>query len=115
MSWLACWLDELRRFSLLSLFTAALAVLAVYLVRYGLSVLGQGGGKPPPRPSRLALLQEDEGGSLFTWLLSLSSWRREWQKAWVAALNKEAGLQEVSERPDPRPGGWLFFLVFFLL
>ncbi|KAL7983626.1 hypothetical protein Chor_000502 [Crotalus horridus] len=94
MSWLACWLDELQRFSLLSLFTAALAVLAVYLVRYGLSVLRQGGGKPPPPPSRPGLLQEDEGGSLFTWLLSLSSWRGEWQKAWVAALNKEAGLRE---------------------
>ncbi|XP_039225092.1 C2 domain-containing protein 2 isoform X2 [Crotalus tigris] len=94
MSWLACWLDELQRFSLLSLFTAALAVLAVYLVRYGLSVLRQGGGKPPPRPSRPGLLQEDEGGSLFTWLLALSSWRGEWQKAWVAALNKEAGLRE---------------------
>lgn len=109
MSWLACWLDELQRFSLLSLFTAALAVLAVYLVRYGLRVLRQGGGKPPPRPSRPGLLQEDEGGSLFTWLLSLSSWRGEWQKAWVAALNKEAGLREVSECPDPRPAGVFFF------
>ncbi|XP_058042926.1 C2 domain-containing protein 2 isoform X2 [Ahaetulla prasina] len=94
MSWLACWLDELQRFSLLSLFTAALAVLTVYLVQYGLSVLRQGGGKPPPRPSRPGLLQEDEGRSLFTWLLSLSSWKSEWQKAWIAALNKEAGLRE---------------------
>uniref|UniRef100_A0A2D4JZQ6 Uncharacterized protein n=1 Tax=Micrurus paraensis TaxID=1970185 RepID=A0A2D4JZQ6_9SAUR len=95
MSWLACWLDELQRFSLLSLFTAALAVLTVYLVQYGLSLLRQGGGKPPPpRPSRPGLLQEDEGGSLFTWLLSLNSWRSEWHKAWIAALNKEAGLRE---------------------
>uniref|UniRef100_A0A2D4PEV6 Synaptotagmin-like mitochondrial and lipid-binding domain-containing protein n=1 Tax=Micrurus surinamensis TaxID=129470 RepID=A0A2D4PEV6_MICSU len=95
MSWLAWWLDELQRFSLLSLFTAALAVLTVYLVQYGLSLLRQGGGKPPPpRPSRPGLLQEDEGGSLFTWLLSLNSWRSEWHKAWIAALNKEAGLRE---------------------
>ncbi|XP_026529787.1 C2 domain-containing protein 2 isoform X2 [Notechis scutatus] len=95
MSWLACWLDELQRFSLLSLFTAALAVLSVYLVQYGLSLLRQGGGKPPPpRPSRPGLLPEDEGGSLFTWLLSLNSWRSEWHKAWIAALNKEAGLRE---------------------
>ncbi|XP_013917415.1 PREDICTED: C2 domain-containing protein 2 isoform X2 [Thamnophis sirtalis] len=94
MSWLACWLDELQRFSLLSLFTAALAILTVYLVQYGLSVLRQGGGKPPPRPSRPGLLQEDEGGSLFTWLMSLDSWKSEWQKAWIAALNKEAGLRE---------------------
>ncbi|XP_026569414.1 C2 domain-containing protein 2 [Pseudonaja textilis] len=95
MSWLACWLDELQRFSLLSLFTAALAVLSVYLVQYGLSLLRQGGGKPPPpSPSRPGLLPEDEGGSLFTWLLSLNSWRSEWHKAWIAALNKEAGLRE---------------------
>ncbi|XP_063161398.1 C2 domain-containing protein 2 isoform X2 [Candoia aspera] len=94
MSWLACWLDELQQFSLLSLFTAALAVLTVYLVQYGLSVLRQGGGKPPPRPSSPGLLQEDEESSLFTWLLSLNSWRSEWQKAWIAALNKEAELRE---------------------
>lgn len=97
MSWVAWWLDELQRVSLLSLFTAALAVLTVYLVQYGLSVLRQGGGKPPLRPSLPGLLQEDEGGSLFTWLLSLNSWKSEWQKAWIAALNKEAGLREVSE------------------
>ncbi|XP_007430296.1 C2 domain-containing protein 2 [Python bivittatus] len=94
MSWLACWLDELQRFSLLSLFTAALAVLTIYLVQYGLSVLRQGGGKPPLRPSPPGLRQEDEEGSLFTWLLSLKSWRSEWQKAWIAALNKEAELRE---------------------
>uniref|UniRef100_A0A8C6Y0U3 C2 calcium dependent domain containing 2 n=1 Tax=Naja naja TaxID=35670 RepID=A0A8C6Y0U3_NAJNA len=91
-----------ERFSLLSLFTAALAVLSVYLVQYGLSLLRQGGEKPPPppRPSRPGLLPEDEGGSLFTWLLSLNSWRSEWRKAWIAALNKEAGLREVRGCPD---------------
>ncbi|XP_061483568.1 C2 domain-containing protein 2 isoform X2 [Rhineura floridana] len=96
MSWLAYWLGEVQRLSLLSLFAAALTVVAVYLVQYGLSALRQGEGKPSP-PSEL--LQEDEG-SLFAWLLSLNSWRSEWQKAWIAALNREAKLREVMDSPD---------------
>uniref|UniRef100_A0A8D2LGP4 C2 calcium dependent domain containing 2 n=1 Tax=Varanus komodoensis TaxID=61221 RepID=A0A8D2LGP4_VARKO len=95
MSWLAYWLGELQRLSLLSLFTAALAVVAVYLVQYGLRTLRQGGGKtppPPPRPPAPELLRRDED-SLFAWLLSLNSWKSEWQKAWIAALNEEAKLR----------------------
>ncbi|XP_044297462.1 C2 domain-containing protein 2 isoform X2 [Varanus komodoensis] len=101
MSWLAYWLGELQRLSLLSLFTAALAVVAVYLVQYGLRTLRQGGGKtppPPPRPPAPELLRRDED-SLFAWLLSLNSWKSEWQKAWIAALNEEAKL---------RADSWLF-------
>ncbi|XP_054829044.1 C2 domain-containing protein 2 [Eublepharis macularius] len=88
------WLGEVQWLSLLSLFVAALAVVAAYLVQYGLSALRRSGEKPPPSPPS-ELVPEDED-SLFAWLLSLSSWRREWQKAWITALNWEAKLKEDS-------------------
>lgn len=97
MVWLASCLGEVQRLSLLSLFAAALAIVAVYLVQYGLSVLRQGGGKPPASPPA-EVLQGDEEDSLFAWLLSLPSWRSEWQKAWLAALNAEAKVREVRGR-----------------
>ncbi|XP_053161553.1 C2 domain-containing protein 2 isoform X2 [Hemicordylus capensis] len=99
MSWLAYWLGEVQRLSLLSLFAAALAIVAVYLVQYGLSALRQGGRKPPPSPPLppppAELLQGNED-SLFAWLLARSSWRSQWQKAWITALNREARLREDS-------------------
>ncbi|KAJ6662385.1 hypothetical protein lerEdw1_011798 [Lerista edwardsae] len=95
MVWLAYCLGEVQRLSLFSLFAAALAIVAVYLVQYGLSALRQGGGKSPPSPPA-EVLQGDEEDSLFAWLLSLPSWRSEWQKAWVAALNAEAKVREDS-------------------
>lgn len=94
MAWLVSWLGEVQWLSLLSLFVAALAVVAVYLVQYGLSSLGRRGGKPPPAaPSELLRGDED---ALLAWLLSLNSWRRQWQKAWITALNWEAERREVS-------------------
>ncbi|XP_062982669.1 C2 domain-containing protein 2 [Elgaria multicarinata webbii] len=97
MAWLAYWLGEVQRLSLLSLFTAALAIVVIYLVQYGLRTLRQGGRKPPPPPPP-ELLQGDED-SVFAWLLSLNSWKSEWQKAWITALNEEAKL---------RADSWLF-------
>uniref|UniRef100_A0ACB8FHW4 Uncharacterized protein n=1 Tax=Sphaerodactylus townsendi TaxID=933632 RepID=A0ACB8FHW4_9SAUR len=88
------WLGEVQWLSLLPLFVSALAVVVVYLVQYGLSALGRGGEKPLPAPQS-ELLQGDEE-SLFAWLLSLNSWRREWRKAWIAALNWEAKRREDS-------------------
>ncbi|XP_077198881.1 C2 domain-containing protein 2 [Paroedura picta] len=95
MAWLVYWLGEVQWFSLLSLFVAALAIVAVYVVQCGLSSLGGRGEEPPPAPPP-DLLRGDEG-SLFTWLLSLNSWRREWQKAWITTLNWEAQLREDSQ------------------
>lgn len=99
MAWLLYWLGEVQWLSLLSLFVAALVIVAVYLVQYGLSTVGRRAEKPPPAPPS-ELLQGDED-SLFAWLLSLNSWRREWQKAWITALNWEAKLREVSGRRWP--------------
>ncbi|XP_015269248.1 PREDICTED: C2 domain-containing protein 2 [Gekko japonicus] len=96
MAWLLYWLGEIRWLSLLSLFVAAVVIVAVYLVQYGLSTLGRRGETPPPAPLS-ELLQGDED-ALFAWLLSLNSWRREWQKAWITALNWEAKLREEDSR-----------------
>ncbi|XP_053242763.1 C2 domain-containing protein 2 [Podarcis raffonei] len=107
MSWLAYWLGELQRLSLLSLFAAALTVVAVYLVQWGLGALRQG-ARRQPSPAPEQLLPQDEG-PLFAWLLSLSSWRSQWQKAWIAALNREAKAREDSrlftfeEHAAPQP------------
>ncbi|XP_066475435.1 C2 domain-containing protein 2 [Tiliqua scincoides] len=96
MVWLASWLGEvLQRLSLLSLFAAALAIVAVYLVQCGLSALRRGGGRTPPPPPAAQVPPGGEG-ALFAWLLALPSWRSEWQGAWLAALNAEAQVREDS-------------------
>uniref|UniRef100_A0A8B9QS51 C2 calcium dependent domain containing 2 n=1 Tax=Anas platyrhynchos TaxID=8839 RepID=A0A8B9QS51_ANAPL len=77
MAGLAGGLGELRWYALVALFVAALATLAVYLVQY-------------------ALLLLEEGGSVLGWALSLGSWRRQWRRAWVAALRHEAAARAVS-------------------
>lgn len=106
MVWLASCLGELlQRLSLLSLFATALAVLAAYLLQYGLSALRQGRGKPTPVPLGD---EEEKDCPLFAWLLSLPGWRSQWQKAWLAALTEEAKAREVSEagarrRHSPSP------------
>ncbi|KAM6293211.1 C2 domain-containing protein 2 [Porphyrio hochstetteri] len=90
MAWLAGGLAELRWCALVALFVAALATLAVYLVQYALLALRRGRPPPPslPPPRRDELLEE--GSSVLAWALSLGSWRRQWRRAWVAALNAEA-------------------------
>ncbi|XP_060626275.2 C2 domain-containing protein 2 [Anolis sagrei] len=95
------WLGELQRLSLLSLFTAALAVLLLYLVQYGLRALrreagGRGGSeeeeeeKAPPLLLPPGPLRGGSEDSFFAWLLALDTWKGEWHRAWVAALNEEA-------------------------
>lgn len=107
MVWLASCLGELlQRLSLLSLFATALAVLAAYLLQYGLSALRQGRGKPTPVPLGD---EEEKDCPLFAWLLSLPGWRSQWQKAWLAALTEEAKAREDShlftfeENTAPQP------------
>lgn len=107
MVWLASCLGELlQRLSLLSLFATALAVLAAYLLQYGLSALRQGRGKPTPVPLGD---EEEKDCPLFAWLLSLPGWRSQWQKAWLAALTEEAKAREDShlftfeENAAPQP------------
>ncbi|KAM6095736.1 C2 domain-containing protein 2 isoform 2-T2 [Chlamydotis macqueenii] len=105
MAWLAGGLAELRWYALVALFVAALATLAVYLVQYALLALRRGRPPPPPLPSppppplptppRDELLEE--GGSVLAWALSLGSWRRQWRRAWLAALSDEAAARADSQ------------------
>ncbi|NXP74399.1 C2CD2 protein, partial [Ramphastos sulfuratus] len=98
MAWLAGGLAELRWWALVALFVAALATLAVYLVQYALLALRR--GRPPPRPLPPAPQRDElleEGDTVLAWVLSLGSWRRQWRRAWVAALNAEAATQADSE------------------
>uniref|UniRef100_A0A8B9UK70 C2 calcium dependent domain containing 2 n=1 Tax=Anas zonorhyncha TaxID=75864 RepID=A0A8B9UK70_9AVES len=90
MAGLAGGLGELRWYALVALFVAALATLAVYLVQYALLSQQQ---QPPCRPGDELL---EEGGSVLGWALSLGSWRRQWRRAWVAALRHEAAARAVS-------------------
>lgn len=97
MAWLAGGLAELRWWALVALFVAALATLAVYLVQYALLALRR--ARPPPRPLPPAPQRDDlleEGDTVLAWALSLGSWRRQWRRAWVAALNAEAATRTVS-------------------
>ncbi|NXG51440.1 C2CD2 protein, partial [Psilopogon haemacephalus] len=98
MAWLAGGLAELRWWALVALFVAALATLAVYLVQYALLALRR--GRPPPRPLPPAPQRDElleEGDTVLAWALSLGSWRRQWRRAWVAALNAEAATRADSE------------------
>lgn len=109
MAWPAGGLAELRWYALVALFVAALATLAVYLVQYALLALRRRRGKrrrspqQPPAAPRDELLEE--GGSALAWALSLGSWRRQWRRAWVAALRGEAAARAVSAGPQVRRGG----------
>ncbi|KAM6287128.1 C2 domain-containing protein 2 isoform 1-T1 [Spheniscus humboldti] len=97
MAWLAGGLAELRWCVLVALFVAALATLAVYLVQYALLALRRGRPPPPPQPPPRRDELLEEGGSVLAWALSLGSWRRQWRRAWVAALNAEAAAREDSQ------------------
>lgn len=110
MAWPAGGLAELRWYALVALFVAALATLAVYLVQYALLALRRRRGKRrPPRQPPAAPRDEllEEGGSALAWALSLGSWRRQWRRAWVAALRGEAAARAVSAGLQVRrEGGW---------
>ncbi|CAM4412277.1 unnamed protein product [Lepidochelys olivacea] len=88
MAWPAYWVDEMQWFALVTLFVAALVTLAIYLVQYALVALRNSRRKPP---SSDELLQGND--TLLAWVLSLNSWRTQWQKAWITALNAEAKVR----------------------
>ncbi|XP_030059674.1 C2 domain-containing protein 2 [Microcaecilia unicolor] len=91
MAWLHYWLSEIGWFVLVSLFIAALVTLVVYLLQYVLGTLQRHLGAPP-----LSDLQDTD--SLLAWVLSLKSWRSQWIRAWISALNTEANKSGHSPR-----------------
>ncbi|XP_065597729.1 C2 domain-containing protein 2 [Cyrtonyx montezumae] len=95
-------LAELRWYALVALFVAALATLAVYLVQYVLLALRRRRRRrrSPQQPPAAAAARDElleEGGSALAWALSLGSWRRQWRRAWVAALRGEAAARADSQ------------------
>uniref|UniRef100_A0A674K831 C2 domain-containing protein n=1 Tax=Terrapene triunguis TaxID=2587831 RepID=A0A674K831_9SAUR len=81
-------MGSIQWFTLVTLFVAALVTLAIYLVQYALVALRNSRRKPP---SSDELLQGND--TLLAWVLSLNSWRTQWQKAWITALNAEAKVR----------------------
>jgi hypothetical protein len=79
-------------FVLVSLFVAALVTVGLYLTQWALA-------RTRPQPRRRAELgegQRPESDALLSWILTLDSWRSQWQAAWVTALNGEAEKKGVS-------------------
>uniref|UniRef100_A0A8C8SRB1 C2 calcium dependent domain containing 2 n=1 Tax=Pelusios castaneus TaxID=367368 RepID=A0A8C8SRB1_9SAUR len=89
MAWPADWVAEIQWFTLVALFVAALLTLAVYLVQYALVALRNSRRKQPPPSDEL----QQENDTLLAWVLALNSWRTQWQKAWITALNAEAKVR----------------------
>ncbi|XP_068930988.1 C2 domain-containing protein 2 isoform X3 [Petaurus breviceps papuanus] len=85
---LGYWIDEIQWLTMVTLFIAALVIVSVYLVQYALVIVGSS----PCRMSADSFqpLQKDDLSFLLKWVLSLNSWRNQWQVAWVTALNEEA-------------------------
>uniref|UniRef100_A0A452S170 C2 calcium dependent domain containing 2 n=1 Tax=Ursus americanus TaxID=9643 RepID=A0A452S170_URSAM len=87
MSRLSSWLGEVQWLVLVSLFVVALGTVGLYLAQWALA-------RARPRPSRRAAEpgegRRPESDALLGWILTLNSWRRQWQAAWVTALNDEA-------------------------
>ncbi|XP_078002600.1 C2 domain-containing protein 2 isoform X1 [Phascolarctos cinereus] len=85
---LGYWIDEIQWLTMVTLFIAALVTLSIYLVQYALVIVGSS----PCRMSTDSFqpVQKEDLGFLLKWVLSLNSWRSQWQVAWVTALNEEA-------------------------
>uniref|UniRef100_A0A8C5LRL3 C2 calcium dependent domain containing 2 n=1 Tax=Leptobrachium leishanense TaxID=445787 RepID=A0A8C5LRL3_9ANUR len=84
------WFGEAQWFFLLSMFVTALVTLGLYLFQ---DVLGSfwSQGERSSLPSA-----HGEANSLLSWILSLPSWKNQWLKAWINALNEEAGKRGVT-------------------
>lgn len=95
MSRLDSWLGEVQWLVLVSLFVVALGTVGLYLAQWALA---RARARPPRRAAQPgeAPRPEPEPDLLLSWILRLNSWRSQWQAAWVAALNLEAGRQGVS-------------------
>lgn len=108
MSLLGSWLGEVQWLVLVSLFVVALGTVGLYLAQWALA-------RARPRPLRRAAAEpggDERSGPdvLLSWILTLRSWRSQWQAAWVAALNREARREGVSFREGAGgaagSGGW---------
>ncbi|XP_056416184.1 C2 domain-containing protein 2 [Hyla sarda] len=83
------WFGEFQWLCLVTLFFASLLTIAVYLVQYALNGWRKRKARSPYGGA------QGEADTLLSWILSLNSWRSQWLKAWIAALNEEAGKRGV--------------------
>ncbi|KAM4795602.1 C2 domain-containing protein 2 [Rhinophrynus dorsalis] len=86
------WFGEAQWFALVSLFIAAVVTVVVYVFQYLLGVFWTNRRKSPFSNER------GDADSLLCWILSLDSWKSQWLKAWIIALNEEAGKRGGSLR-----------------
>ncbi|XP_053311707.1 C2 domain-containing protein 2 [Spea bombifrons] len=84
------WFGEAQWLVLVSLFVAAVVTLAVYLLQYAARVFWAYRGD--------SYSGRSEANSLLSWILSLHSWKSQWLRAWIRALNEEAGKRGGSLR-----------------
>lgn len=102
MSRLGSWLDEVLWLVLVALFVVALGTVGLYLAQWALA-------RARPRSRRRAAepgdCQRPESDALLAWILTLNSWRSQWQAAWVTALNDEAKRKGVSFCENGRAAG----------
>ncbi|XP_039101370.1 C2 domain-containing protein 2 isoform X3 [Hyaena hyaena] len=87
MSRLSSWLGEVQWLVLVSLFVVALGTVGLYLAQWALA---RARPRPPRRAAEAGEGRRPESDALLAWMLTLNSWRSEWQAAWVTALNDEA-------------------------
>ncbi|XP_043927065.1 C2 domain-containing protein 2 isoform X2 [Protopterus annectens] len=101
-------LGEIQWLSLVTLFIASIVTVVIYLIHYAVRMVwGREGRRRMARSTREGLSEELD--PLLNWVMSLNSWRSQWQKAWLTSLNREAkiigtSLQIVFQEEDgPQP------------
>ncbi|XP_054939542.1 C2 domain-containing protein 2-like [Physeter macrocephalus] len=87
MSRLDSWLGEVQWLGLVALFVVALGTVGLYLAQWALA---RARPRSPRRAAEPGEGPRPEPDALLAWVLALTSWRGQWQAAWVAALNDEA-------------------------
>ncbi|KAM9696981.1 C2 domain-containing protein 2 isoform 1-T1 [Dama dama] len=87
MSRLGSWLDEVQWLVLVVLFVVALGTVGLYLAQWALARARPCSRRRAAEPGDG---QRPESDALLAWILTLNSWRSQWQAAWVTALNEEA-------------------------
>lgn len=93
MSRLDSWIGEVQWLVLVSLFVVALGTVGLYLAQWALARVRSPSLRRAVEPGED---QRPESDVLLSWILTLNSWRSQWQAAWVAALNQEARRKGVS-------------------
>ncbi|XP_053773342.1 C2 domain-containing protein 2 [Desmodus rotundus] len=103
MSRLDSWIGEVQWLVLVSLFVVALGTVGLYLAQWALARVRSPSLRRAVEPGED---QRPESDVLLSWILTLNSWRSQWQAAWVAALNQEArrkgGPLSLSFEEDPQ-------------